>query len=205
MRSQIPSALDESSEGLEHIAKIVAAMKEFSHPSQNEKESVDIREVIRTTVTVARNEWKYVADLETHFGDDLPLLPCLRDMVGQAILNLVVNAAHAIADTLQKGVKEKGRIVISAEQNGDFMEIRVQDDGSGIPAGIPDRIFDPFFTTKAVGKGRGRGLPLSTRRSSTNTWDISAASLRKGWGQRSYCNFRFIVAKRDERHAGDVC
>ncbi|QOV66702.1 sensor histidine kinase [Citrobacter sp. BDA59-3] len=160
LRSQIPSALDESLEGLEHIAKIVAAMKEFSHPSQNEKESVDIREVIRTTVTVARNEWKYVADLETHFGDDLPLLPCLRDMVGQAILNLVVNAAHAIADTLQKGVKEKGRIVISAEQNGDFMEIRVQDDGSGIPAGILDRIFDPFFTTKAVGKGTGQGLAI---------------------------------------------
>jgi signal transduction histidine kinase len=160
LRNQIPSALDESLEGLGHIAKIVAAMKEFSHPSQNEKESVDVREVIRTTVTVARNEWKYVADLETEFGDDLPLLPCLRDMVGQAILNLVVNAAHAIADTLQKGVKEKGRIVISAGQNGDVMEIRVQDDGSGIPAAIRDRIFDPFFTTKAVGKGTGQGLAI---------------------------------------------
>ena len=160
LRHQIPGALDESLEGLEHIAKIVAAMKEFSHPSQNEKERVDVRDIINTTVTVARNEWKYVADLETHFDDDLPPLPCLRDMVGQAILNLVVNAAHAIADTIQEGVKEKGRIVISATRAGESLEIRVQDDGCGIPANIRDRIFDPFFTTKAVGKRTGQGLAI---------------------------------------------
>ncbi|NUL36919.1 sensor histidine kinase [Kosakonia sacchari] len=160
LRRQIPGALDESLEGLEHIARIVAAMKEFSHPSKNVKERIDVRDVINTTVTVARNEWKYVAELETNIADNLPQLPCLRDMVGQAILNLVVNAAHAIADTLQEGVKEKGRIVISALQNGDYLEIRVEDDGSGIPAAIRERIFDPFFTTKAVGKGTGQGLAI---------------------------------------------
>ncbi|MBX9446092.1 sensor histidine kinase [Dickeya chrysanthemi] len=160
LRRQIPSALDESLEGLGHIAKIVAAMKEFSHPSHNEKEMVDVREVINTTVTVARNEWKYVAELETRFEDDLPQLPCLRDMIGQSILNLVVNAAHAIADTIQEGVKEKGHIIVSAARNGEHMEIRIKDDGSGIPAGIRDRIFDPFFTTKAVGKGTGQGLAI---------------------------------------------
>lgn len=160
LRRQIPGALDESLEGLGHIARIVAAMKEFSHPSQNEKEQVDIREIVNTTVTVVRNEWKYVADLDTHFSDNLPLLPCLRDMVGQAILNLVVNASHAIADTLKEGIKEKGHITLSVQQNGDAMEIRVNDDGSGIPAAIRDRIFDPFFTTKAVGKGTGQGLAI---------------------------------------------
>ena len=160
LRRQIPSALDESLEGLGHIAKIVGAMKEFSHPAQSEKEWVDVREVINTTVTVARNEWKYVAELETHFEDDLPQLPCLRDIIGQAVLNLVVNAAHAIADTIQEGVKEKGRIVVSATRNGEYMEIRVIDDGGGIPVGIRDRIFEPFFTTKAVGKGTGQGLAI---------------------------------------------
>lgn len=160
LRRQIPSALDESLEGLGHIAKIVGAMKEFSHPSQNKKELVDVRDVINTTVTVARNEWKYVAELETQFEDGLPQLPCLRDMIGQAILNLVVNAAHAIADTIQEGVKEKGRIIVSVVQNGEYIEIRVIDNGSGIPEGIRDRIFDPFFTTKAVGKGTGQGLAI---------------------------------------------
>ncbi|MEA9389878.1 ATP-binding protein [Acerihabitans sp. TG2] len=160
LRHQIPSALDESLEGLGHIAKIVGAMKEFSHPAQSEKEWVDVREVINTTVTVARNEWKYVAELETHFEDNLPQLPCLRDILGQVILNLVVNAAHAIADTIKEGVKEKGRIIVSAAQNGAYMEIRVEDDGGGIPVGIRDRIFEPFFTTKAVGKGTGQGLAI---------------------------------------------
>ncbi|WP_410013515.1 sensor histidine kinase [Sodalis sp. C49] len=160
LRRQIPGALDESLEGLGHIAKIVSAMKEFSHPAQDEKEWVDVREVINTTTTVARNEWKYVAELETRFEDDLPQLPCLRDMIGQAILNLVVNAAHAIADTIQEGVKEKGHIIVSAARNGEYIEIRVTDDGGGIPAGIRDRIFDPFFTTKAVGKGTGQGLAI---------------------------------------------
>lgn len=157
---QIPGALDESLEGLGHIAKIVAAMKEFSYPSHNEKERVDVRDIINTTITVARNEWKYVAELETHFEDNLPPLPCLRDAIGQAILNLVVNAAHAIADTIQQNVKEKGRIAISVTRCGEHMEIRVQDDGIGIPASIRDRIFDPFFTTKPVGKGTGQGLAI---------------------------------------------
>lgn len=157
---QIPGALDESLEGLGHIAKIVSAMKEFSYPSHNEKEPADVRDIINTTVTVARNEWKYVADVDTHFEDNLPPLPCLRDAIGQAILNLVVNAAHAIADTVQQNVKEKGHILISAARDGDHMEIRVQDDGMGIPTNIRDRIFDPFFTTKPVGKGTGQGLAI---------------------------------------------
>lgn len=160
LRRQIPGALDESLEGLSHIARIVSAMKEFSHPSQNVKELADIRDIINTTITVARNEWKYVAELETHFEDGLPQLPCLRDMIGQAILNLVVNAAHAIADTIEQGVKEKGRITLSAKQNGDHIEIRIDDDGRGIPERIRGRIFDPFFTTKPVGKGTGQGLAI---------------------------------------------
>jgi signal transduction histidine kinase len=160
LRRQIPGALDESLEGLGHISRIVAAMKEFSHPSRGDKEAVDIRDIIDTTVTVARNEWKYVAELDTRFEDDLPLVPCLRDMIGQVILNLVVNAAHAINDTLQEGVRDKGRIEISAARVGEVVEIRVRDDGGRIPAGIRDRIFDPFFTTKPVGKGTGQGLAI---------------------------------------------
>jgi two-component system NtrC family sensor kinase len=160
LRQQIPGALDESLEGLDHIAKIVSAMKEFSHPAGGEKQKVDVGEVIRSAVTVARNEWKYVAELETHIEEGLPPLPCLRDMIGQAILNLVVNAAHAVGDTLKAGVKERGRIVVSAAHAGTHLEIRVGDDGTGIPPAIRERIFDPFFTTKAVGKGTGQGLAI---------------------------------------------
>lgn len=160
LRKELPEALNQSLEGLGHIARIVAAMKEFSHPSQGEKEPVDLRDLINTTVTVARNEWKYVATLETAFDDDLPRLPCLRDLVAQSLLNLIVNAAHAIGDTLEKGRREQGRILISAGQVDDSVEIRVSDDGCGIAPALQSRIFDPFFTTKAVGKGTGQGLAI---------------------------------------------
>lgn len=161
MRRQIPEALEQSLEGLRHIASIVAALKQFSHPSSGEMEEVDMLDLVRTTATVARNEWKYVADLEVLPADGLPPVPCIRDLVGQALLNLIVNAAHAIGDTLKEGVKEKGRIVVSAQTVGPWMELRLTDDGTGMSEETRNRMFDPFFTTKPVGKGTGQGLALT--------------------------------------------
>ncbi|MFT4172872.1 MAG: ATP-binding protein [Herbaspirillum sp.] len=161
LQRQIPEALDQSQEGMHHIARIVTAMKDFSHPFTGEVEQVDIRDVITTTVTLARNEWKYVADLETRLAHDLPVVPCMRDLLSQALLNLVVNAAHAVGDALQRNGKEKGLITVSADTVGTWLEIRVSDNGCGIPERIRGRIFDPFFTTKPVGKGTGQGLAIA--------------------------------------------
>lgn len=160
LREQIPAALEQSQEGLSRIATIVSAMKEFSHPSAGEKEPIDIADIVRTSVTVARNEWKYVADLETDFAACLPPVPCLRDEIGQAVLNLVVNAAHAIAAKMAGERREKGVIRIHTACVDEFAELRVSDTGTGIPARIRDRIFDPFFTTKPVGQGTGQGLAI---------------------------------------------
>ena len=162
LREQFPLALEQSLEGMERISSIVGAMKEFSHPSAGEKEPVDLRALIETTVTVTRNEWKYVADLDTDFEDNVPPVACLRDEIGQVVLNLIVNAAHAIADTLRTGEKEKGRIGVALRVHGDtFVDIRISDDGNGIPESIHNKIFDPFFTTKGVGKGTGQGLAIA--------------------------------------------
>lgn len=162
LRTQAPDALQQSLEGLDRITKIVSAMKAFSHPSAGEKEPVDLREVVVTTVTVARNEWKYVAVVDTDFADDVPQVPCLRDEIGQVLLNLVVNAAHAIADTLVPGGREQGRICIALRRAGDsHVDLRVSDDGPGIPEAIRNKVFDPFFTTKPVGKGTGQGLAIA--------------------------------------------
>jgi two-component system NtrC family sensor kinase len=161
LRRQIPDALAQSKEGLTHIARIVSAMKAFSHPSGIDKEPVDIRELISTTVTVARSEWKYVAEIDTRVAADLPELPCRRDLIGQALLNLVVNAAHAIAETLQEGVRDKGLIRITAARFGErHIDLSVADDGPGIAPEIRERMFEPFFTTKPVGKGTGQGLSM---------------------------------------------
>lgn len=159
MRKQIPRALEQSLEGLNRVRSIVVAMKDFSHPSASIKQLVDLHAAIRTTILIARHEWKYVAEVETGFAPDLPLVPCMRDEFNQVILNLIVNAAHAIAD--KRGDDGKGTIWIETEQIDGDVEIRVRDDGAGIPEQVRARVYDPFFTTKPVGKGTGQGLSIA--------------------------------------------
>jgi len=157
---QIPAAFRESLEGLGRVTKIVCAMKEFSHPGNREKEKADLNKAIDTTVTVARNEWKYVAEMALEFAPGLPLVPCFVGEFNQVILNLVVNAVHAIQDA-QRQNPAKGRIVIRTRLDGDFVEVSVADTGTGIPEKCRPRIFEPFFTTKEAGKGTGQGLSLA--------------------------------------------
>ena len=161
LRRNVPDAFDESQEGLHRVSHIVMAMKRFSHPSGEDMEPVDLAELIDTTVMVARNEWKYVAELETRFDPALPSVPCFRDQISQVVLNLIVNAAHAIGDVVLKSPGSKGRIEISTRHAGDYAEIRVADTGGGIPEAIQRSVFDPFFTTKPVGKGTGQGLSMA--------------------------------------------
>jgi len=159
MAEEIPRAIEQAVDGAQRVAKIVHAMKEFSHPGSSERTAVDINKTVETTVTVARNEWKYVANVQTVFDPNLPLVPCYAGELNQVILNLIVNAAHAIGEVVQNG--QKGVIRIQTADKGEWAEIRVSDTGSVIPAAIRNRIFDPFFTTKEVGKGTGQGLALS--------------------------------------------
>ncbi|MEZ4699125.1 MAG: PAS domain S-box protein [Rhodothermales bacterium] len=158
---ETPKAISQSLEGINHVANIVAAMKEFSHPGSEDKKYIDLNHAIETTLTIARNEWKYVAELETDLSPDLPLVPCLPGELNQVVLNLIVNAAHAIEDVVGPDGLTKGRIAISTRRIGESVEIRVQDTGAGIPADIQQRVFDPFFTTKPVGKGTGQGLAIA--------------------------------------------
>ena len=157
---EIPKAIEQTLEGIGRVAKIVGAMKEFSHPGSKEKTSVDLNHAIENTITVARNEWKYVADVETEFDPTLPLISCLPGEFNQVILNLIVNAAHAIAEA-GKGSAEKGKITVQTRDSREWAEIRIQDTGVGIPEKVRARIFDPFFTTKETGKGTGQGLAIA--------------------------------------------
>jgi signal transduction histidine kinase len=161
LTAEIPTAIQQSLEGVERVATIVRAMKEFSHPGTKEKVSVDLNKAIESTITVARNEWKYVAQMVTDLAPDLPLVPCVPGELNQVILNILVNAAHALGDGGGDGAPEKGTITVSTRQGGDGVEIRIADTGPGIPEAIRDKIFDPFFTTKEVGKGTGQGLAIA--------------------------------------------
>jgi signal transduction histidine kinase len=158
--TQIPAAITETLEGVDRVTKIVRAMKEFSHPGGAEKSAADINHAIETTVAVAHNEWKYVADVELQLSPDVPAIPCFIGEFNQCILNLLVNAAHAINDVVQKNPGTKGRITVCTRVDGPDVEIRVADTGTGIPESARPHIFEPFFTTKGVGKGTGQGLSI---------------------------------------------
>ncbi len=158
--TEIPLAIQQSLDGTHRIAEIVHAMKAFSHPG-GEKTAVDINKSLQDTITVARNEWKYVATVETHLSEDLPPVICYPDELNQVFLNILVNAAHAIADVVGKDGNKQGKIMVSTTQDGEWVEVRIKDSGTGIPEKIRSKIFDPFFTTKEVGKGTGQGLAIS--------------------------------------------
>jgi len=158
--SQIPSAILETLEGVERVSKIVRAMKEFSHPGGKEKTPSNLNKAIETTTTVARNEWKYVADLELRLAPNLPPVPCFLGEFNQAVLNLIVNAAHAVGDAVRAHPGNKGKITVSTERLGEQVEIRVSDTGTGIEEKHRAKIFEPFFTTKGIGKGTGQGLTV---------------------------------------------
>jgi signal transduction histidine kinase len=154
-----PQALDNSIEGLERIATIVRSMKEFAHPDQAHKTSADLNQAIRSTLVIASNEYKYVAELDAQYGE-LPAVPCYLGEINQVVLNLLVNASHAIADVF-KDTGNRGKLSVRTRLDGDSVEISISDTGTGIPESARDKIFDPFFTTKEVGKGTGQGLAIA--------------------------------------------
>jgi PAS domain S-box-containing protein len=159
LTQEVPKALAQSIEGIDRIAHIVRAMKDFAHPDRGEKTLVDLGKAIESTATVSRNEWKYVADLVTDVEPGLPPIWCRPGEINQVLLNLIVNAAHAVGDVVaQQG--GKGTITVRAHRAGEWVDIEVADTGTGIPESIRDKIFDPFFTTKDVGKGTGQGLAI---------------------------------------------
>ena len=157
---EVPSAIDQALEGVHRVATLVGAMKEFSHPGTVDKVPLDLNHAIQSTITVARNEWKYIANMETSFDPSLHLISCHPGQINQVILNLIINAAHAIAER-NGNSGTMGTIHVKTQRSPGGVEIRIADTGLGIPPHIRTRIFDPFFTTKEIGKGTGQGLAIA--------------------------------------------
>lgn len=160
LTQEVPIAIEQALEGLSRVSKIVRAMKEFAHPGSDLKQLVDINALIESTTVVSKNEWKYIAELNFVADQKLDLVPCLPGEFNQTILNLIVNAAHAIEERYGKGKTSLGRINIETSKENNECIIRVSDNGAGIPEAAKRKIFDPFFTTKSVGKRTGQGLAL---------------------------------------------
>jgi len=156
---EVPKAVTQSLDGVERVSALVSAMKEFAHPDQKAAAAADVNAALRSTLTVAHNELKHVADVETDFAD-LPPVTCNIREINQVFLNLLINAAHAVGETT-KATESKGLIRVCTARESNGVLISISDTGCGIPENIRDRVFDPFFTTKEVGRGTGQGLAIA--------------------------------------------
>jgi len=161
LKEEIPRAAGQTLEGVDRVANIVRAMKDFARQDAIAKSPADLNRALQTTLTVARSELKYVADVKTNLDPALPPVLCHEGRLKQVFLNLLVNAAHAIGDVVAKEGQPKGQIAVTTRREGEEVVIAIADTGAGIPPEIRDRIFDPFFTTKAVGRGSGQGLAIA--------------------------------------------
>ncbi|MFQ5580792.1 MAG: PAS domain S-box protein, partial [Nitrospiria bacterium] len=197
LTEHLPKSFERTFEGIERVSTIVKAMKDFSHPDQREKSLTDINKGLTSTLTVARNEYKYVADIKTEFGK-LPHILCHAGEINQVFLNLIVNAAHAIGDEV-KDTQEKGKIYIKTEvENNNFVLITIRDSGTGIPEEIRKRVFDPFFTTKEVGRGTGQGLAIA--RSTVKEKHGGSLTLESKVGQGTTFFIRLPIHEDDGRN-----
>ncbi|MGZ8634456.1 MAG: sensor histidine kinase [Solirubrobacteraceae bacterium] len=160
LRERVPGAFERATDGVHRVATIVRAMREFAHPPTTDKVSFDINQALRSTLVVASNEYRYIAEVQTDFAE-LPPVMCDGGDINQVFLNLVVNAAHAIEDVTAEG--ERGTITLRTTAEDDHVHISVSDTGPGIPSAVAGRIYDPFFTTKDVGRGTGQGLAIARR------------------------------------------
>jgi two-component system NtrC family sensor kinase len=159
LRADIPKALDLVQEGVMRIAEIVRAMRQFAHPDRASKEEANVTELLRTALAMTRHEYRNVAEVRTDFVE-LPPLRCHAGEMSQVFVNLIVNAAHAIAEAHPDGSR-CGVITARTRLRGDTIVVEIEDTGCGIPPGIVDHIFDPFFTTKPIGHGTGQGLSIA--------------------------------------------
>lgn len=154
LKEDIPALMRESREGIVRVRKIVQDLKDFSRVDENQEwQWANLHQGIDSTLNIVSNEVKYKADIIKEYGD-IPDVECLPSQINQVVMNLVVNAAHAMGD-------KHGKIIIRSGTMGANVWIEVTDNGAGIPEQNLTRIFDPFFTTKAIGKGTGLGLSLS--------------------------------------------
>lgn len=158
MEVELPAAASQALDGTGHIAKIVQAIKEFSYPSSKSAHPIDLNHMIDVVATVTRNQWKYVAHMEYDLDPNLPKVLAVEGEINQVLVNLVVNAAQAVAE---KGDLSPGRITVRTRNLGQEVELTVADTGSGISPGNLKQVFEMFFTTKAPGKGTGQGLAIS--------------------------------------------
>jgi PAS domain S-box-containing protein len=158
LAQEIPDAVRQTRDGVSRVATIVRALKSFAHPAAPGEQPADLNQALTDTLTVARSELRRVDRIVTDLGE-LPPVTCSAGDLNQVLLNLLINAADAAAETQTSDAP--GQITVRSRHAGDQVVIEVSDTGPGIPDELRDNIYEPFFTTKPVGRGTGQGLALA--------------------------------------------
>ncbi len=162
--AEIPLAVEQNLEGIKRVATIITAMRDFSHIDERRMASADLNKAMQSTLIILRNEIKYVADVRTDLDCSLPMVVCCVDDINQVFLNLLINAAHSIADVAGEPDGKRGVITVTTATEGDNVIISISDTGTGISPEVQARMFEPFFTTKSDDKkGTGQGLSTAKR------------------------------------------
>ncbi|WP_237234811.1 ATP-binding protein [Pseudomonas sp. TCU-HL1] len=190
IRTDVEALIHESEDGIERVKKIITALKDFSQIEEDEFRATDLHKGFDSTLNLVNNELKYKAEVVREYGE-LPLVECIPSQVNQVVMNLMINAAHAI--------ESFGRITLRSGHQGDWVWLEVEDNGKGIEPAILNRIYEPFFTTKPVGKGTGLGLALSYNIVQKHNGRIEVVS-RPGEGTR----FRVWLPERQPLLAGST-
>ncbi len=159
LRSDLDESLTEVAEGVARISQIVKGMNVLSHRTGDDVEDHDVRDALRFPLAVARGQAPADTDFEVELGD-VPLVACSLGLVQQVVLNLLVNAIHAIEDRPSGAPRPAGRIVVATSYDGNWVTISVSDNGTGMDGTVLAQAMEPFFTTKAQGRGTGQGLSL---------------------------------------------
>ncbi len=155
---EVPQAVEQTLDGINHVAKLVSAMRDFSHVDERRKMPSDLNKAIDNSIVISHNELKYVADVKRELDVSIPSVCCCVDDINQVLLNLLINSAHSIEEKLASSEDKRGLVTVKSWAEGTDVLISVTDTGAGIEQKLQERIFDPFFTTKGAGKGTGQGL-----------------------------------------------
>jgi len=163
--SEVPEAIRQSLEGVERVSGLVSAMRDFSRLDERRMASADLNRAVRSTLTLLRNELKYIADVQMLLDPALPEVYCSIDEISRVLLNMLINAGHSVKEKIDNGLFTRGTISVSTRAIDQQVEISITDNGMGIPEDIRQRIFERFFTTKRNTQAQGTGQGLAMARS----------------------------------------
>ena len=157
LNEEVTTTIQQCRQGTEQVSRIVRSMRIFTSDN-SAHEPTDLNKLIRDIVDISRYQWEQIAELQTDLDETLPLVTCSPSEMHQALINILMNAVQALEESSKQN---RGKITVSSQQDSEYVQVAISDNGDGIPESAQEQIFNPFFTTRDVGKGTGQGLTLS--------------------------------------------